>query len=325
MTECFDHTSAIDELRLANLLRAYDELERELAVPDPLLSSYLRGKPTHNCNGKCCAEPVRQELLYRADSMAEYEAHAGRWRNVSRLREKQQRILYMMAEEGLPESLWVNVGKDPIESSSTGGRFIRLDFEEGQEQSSAVRKYSRADPKEPSGRPGLPAVLSGQRYRLYSVRAEALDAIPLEARPEDVVGISERLERLDRLDANTRSLFDWYEKALPVLGAALLTLPPALYYALGGSLLPISVGVVLAFSLLSCLAVVAAYLIVRDKDYRVGPAGIRDKRIMLWKRYRHLNPAQAAAHHDAAQAATRITQRRTPNRREIQPKEQRKD
>lgn len=160
MTECPNHTNAIDELRLANLLRAYDELERELAVPDPLLSSYSRGKAIHTCNGRCCAEPSRHDLLYRADSMAEYEAHVGRWINVSRLREEQQQILFTMATEGLPESLWVNVGKDPMESSSSRGRFIRLDLED-EDESSAASNPSPADLQEDSVQPGLPAVPSG--------------------------------------------------------------------------------------------------------------------------------------------------------------------
>lgn len=320
MKECSNHTITIDELRLVNLLRDYDELEQEIALPDPLLSSYLRGKPTHNCNDKCCAEPSRHDLLFRADSMAEYEAHVDRWINVSKLREEQHIVLETMAAEGLPTSLWVNVGKDPIQNSSCGGRFIRLDLEEDQEQSSTAHKPLSADLQADSGRPGPPAVPFEKHFRLYSVRAEALDAIPLEARPEDVVGISERLERLEQLDETTRSLFDWYEKALPIAGAALLTLPSAIYYALSlGSLLPISAGVMLMFSLLSCLAVVVAYLIVRDKGYRMGPAGVRDKRISLWKRYRRLNPAKATAHHDAAQAAIRITQPRLPSRREIDP------
>ena len=55
----------IDELRLANLVQDYDELERELESPDPLLSSYSCGNVTHNCNNKCCADPSRHNLLYR--------------------------------------------------------------------------------------------------------------------------------------------------------------------------------------------------------------------------------------------------------------------
>ena len=123
--------------------------------------------------------------------------------------------------------------------------------------------------------------------------------------------ISEHLSRLEQLDANARTLFDWYEKAFSVAGTALLLLPSAFYYAFNlGALIPISAGVTLMFSLLSCIAMLAAYLLVRVEDYRVGPAGVRDKKIALWKRYRRLSPANAAAHHDAALTSVRLGQRR---------------
>ena len=311
-------SGTIDALRLANLLQDYDEVERELGLPDPLLSSYSCGNVTHDCDSKCCADVVSHfDLLYRADTLAEYDAHTDRLIYENRLRDEQQEILEAMAAEGLPGFLWVNVGKDPLESSSYGGRFVRLDLEEDQEQlPPAPRPLPAAkatDLGEDSRQIESPDVPLDKHFRLYSVRAEALDAIPLEARPEDVVGISEHLDRLEQLDTRTRVLFDWYEKAFSIAGAAFLLLPSALYYALNlGALIHISAGITFMFSLLSCVAVLVGYLLVRVEDHRVGPAGTRDKKIALWKRYRRLSPANAAAHHDAAQPSisdVRINQR----------------
>ena len=308
-------SGTIDELRLANLLQDYDEVERELSLPDPLLSSYSCDNVTHDCNSKCCADASHFDLLYRAGSLAEYDAYIGRRAKENRLRDEQQEILEAMAVEGLPGFLWVNVGKDPLKSSSHGGRFVRLDLEEDQEQLPPAPRPLPAgkatDLGEDSRQIESPDVPLDKHFRLYSVRAEALNAIPLEAQPEDVVGISEHLDRLEQLDASTRTLFDYYEKAFLVGGAAFLLLPSALHYALSlGVLIPISPGITLMFSFLSCLAVLAAYLLVRVEDYRVGPAGVRDKKIVLWKRYRNLKPANAAAHHDAALTAVTLHQHR---------------
>lgn len=249
----------------------------------------------------------REDLLYRTGSLTEYRAYISRLVEDDRRRERQQQILETMSAEGLPRLLWINVGKETY----PGGRFVRLDLEESREETSSALEPLPAELRGDARQPELPAVPPDKRFRLYSVRAEALDAIPPEARPDDVVRISEHLDGLDQLNVNTRTLFDWYEKAFPVAGITLLLFPSALYYALNlGSLIPISGGVTLMFSLLSCFAVLAAYLIVRDKDYRVGPAGVRDKKIALWKRYRRLNPAKAAAHYDAALSAVQVNQYR---------------
>ena len=292
MKNWLEQPGSLTDVRLMELLIAYDEIERALQELEPALPSY----PVDL--GDSADKPLR-----RVDSLTEYDAYIRRCNLDDTRRRQQQNILEQLVAEGMPLRLWVYAGED---------RFVYVErFEKAltrgggppEDANSRTKAPEKIDGDEnaPEGLP-KPDPESQHRLglRLYSVHRGALEDIPPVSMPDLIVPISKEIDRVEGTHPSLTRILEGYQKPSAVTIFVLLFVMIASGTAFTGFQVGGASLTSLAFWPLMLVAV-GSYILAR-LDRSVGPGRVREAKITLWQYYLHDDRLTASVHHRETRA-----------------------
>ena len=299
MKDWLEQPGSLTDVRLMELLIAYDEIEQALQEPEPALPSYPAD----------LWDPADKPLR-RVDSLNEYNAYSRRRHLDETRRRQQQNILEQLVAEGMPLRLWVHAGEDRfvyverLEEAHTFSDYLFKTSSRtaapGQIDGGENTSEGLAKPhKEPQHSLGL---------RLYSVHRGALEDIPPVSIPDLIVPISKEIDLVEDTHPSLTRILAGYHKPLAVTIFVLLFVLIASDTAFPGFQIG---GASLTLLALGALMLVAGgSCILARLDRSVGPGRVRKAKITLWQFYLDADRATATASYHKALSESHTKSRR---------------